>query len=467
MTFRALEYFQILSFELKASALEFYHTVIHLTDNTGIHIPKCCVQLALIQKRTCLMIGQMLRPNQNTVDPGLNHGYAFLVEETSYKSFLNSHGQTLQKVSRGLAATGTGTINYARHNFKRPNSVSDLQKGESMQSASALQVINISYNIACQWSKNLWMCMSAFPQRFHLDHDTKTITFLVPKFHLPAHVFSCQTIYSFNFIKGVGRTDGKAPEHGWADINPVATSTHEMGPGSRCDTLDDHFNDWNWKKVCLMGKTLACKVNAALPERLKCTHDLHDFEAALDPSQLACWKQDIEGWESDRSKPNPFELKVTTLSKAEADEMEHGTRLELEDQQWHLKFEGKKIGQHAMDSQQATLLQCVNYLRQCINTWSRVQLLYMSCISQLHLSDDIATKPKVHKINLLLPSVIPTSLPCFRRMKIQAAKLLDRTKDAVPLRPDDGTTVGQQTVLWIWKTRGVSNNMEYGLQDCE
>jgi hypothetical protein len=129
----------------------------------------------------------------------------------------------------------------------------------SMLSASTLQVINISYDIACQWSKNLWTRMSAFPQQYHLDHDSKTITFLVPKFHLPAHVLSCQTTYSFNFIKGVGRTDGEAPERGWANINPVATSTREMGPGSRRDTLDDHFNDWNWKKVCLMG--MLCSSN--------------------------------------------------------------------------------------------------------------------------------------------------------------------------------------------------------------
>jgi hypothetical protein len=90
--------------------------------------------------------------------------------------------------------------------------------------------------------------MSTLPQQYHLDHNMKTITFLVPKFHLLTYVLSCQTTYSFNFIKGVGRTDGEVLEHRWANINPVATSTHEMGPGSRCNTLDNHFNDWNWKK---------------------------------------------------------------------------------------------------------------------------------------------------------------------------------------------------------------------------
>lgn len=124
----------------------------------------------------------------------------------------------------------------------------------SMRSSHGVHVLNISYDIACQWNKNLWSRMSAFPHKYHINHDEKVITFLVPKFHLPAHIARCQTRFSFNFIKGVGRTDGEAPERGWADINPLATSTREMGPGSRRDTIDDHFNDWNWKKVCAMGE---------------------------------------------------------------------------------------------------------------------------------------------------------------------------------------------------------------------
>ncbi|KAG0700258.1 hypothetical protein DFH29DRAFT_807820, partial [Suillus ampliporus] len=39
-TFRVLEYFQMLSFESKASVWEFYNTVAHLTDNTGICVLK-------------------------------------------------------------------------------------------------------------------------------------------------------------------------------------------------------------------------------------------------------------------------------------------------------------------------------------------------------------------------------------------------------------------------------------------
>ncbi|KAG2128843.1 hypothetical protein BD769DRAFT_1628067 [Suillus cothurnatus] len=153
----------------------------------------------------------------DTVDPGLNH-------ETEFKSSLNSCGCIIQEASHGLAATGAGTFDCIRHNFKWPNSVGDLQKGEryinmdymffySMLLASTLQVINISYDI------------TSFPQQYYLDDNSKTINFCVPKFHLPAHILSCQTAYSFNFIKGVGRTDSKAPEHGCVNINPVTTST--------------------------------------------------------------------------------------------------------------------------------------------------------------------------------------------------------------------------------------------------
>lgn len=130
----------------------------------------------------------------------------------------------------------------------------------SMQSSSEISTLNISYDIACQWSKHLWTRMSTFPHQYHIKHDHKSITFLVPKFHLPAHVAKCQSNFSFNFIKGVGCTDSEAPERGWADINPIATSTHGMGPGSRHDTLDDHFNDWNWKKICAMGKFFALNI---------------------------------------------------------------------------------------------------------------------------------------------------------------------------------------------------------------
>lgn len=114
--------------------------------------------------------------------------------------------------------------------------------------------IFISYDIACQWSKKLWSRMTKFPPDMHADYASKRITFVVPKFHLNAHKTSCQVSYSLNLLPGVGRTDGEGVERGWANINPAASSTKQMGPGSRRDTLDDYFGDWNWKKVVGLGE---------------------------------------------------------------------------------------------------------------------------------------------------------------------------------------------------------------------
>jgi hypothetical protein len=110
----------------------------------------------------------------------------------------------------------------------------------------------VSYDIVCQWS--LWKRMGTYPHYLKLDHQGRmTVVFVIPKFHLPAHIERCHKSYSLNLTRWVGRTDGEAPERGWSDVDPLAASTREMGPGSRRDTLDDHFGDWNWKKSINMG----------------------------------------------------------------------------------------------------------------------------------------------------------------------------------------------------------------------
>lgn len=124
--------------------------------------------------------------------------------------------------------------------------------------ATAIMLLVISYDIACQWHKNLWERMQIFPPEEALSSSVRSVLFLVPKFHLPVHVEACNLQFSFNLTKGVGRMDGEAPERGWANINPAVQSMKEMGPGTRCDTLDDHFGDWNWKKTIKLGMSFIC-----------------------------------------------------------------------------------------------------------------------------------------------------------------------------------------------------------------
>lgn len=111
------------------------------------------------------------------------------------------------------------------------------------------KTVVVSYDIACQWSTNLTRRSATYPPELVAGASDLSVRYLVPKFHLYAHRTDCQINYSFNLTPHVGRTDGESPERGWAAMNPVASSTKEMGPGSRRDTLDDHFGDYNWRKV--------------------------------------------------------------------------------------------------------------------------------------------------------------------------------------------------------------------------
>jgi hypothetical protein len=81
-------------------------------------------------------------------DPGLNHGYAYVVEERKYKKYLEEYDSKIptnekstchnhdaiksasMRGGKGKAATGLVTAECSRHDMKRPTAVGDLQKGE-------------------------------------------------------------------------------------------------------------------------------------------------------------------------------------------------------------------------------------------------------------------------------------------------------------------------------------------------
>lgn len=120
---------------------------------------------------------------------------------------------------------------------------------------SKVKRIGGSYDISCQWGKNIDARVRLLPEELRWPPSIEALTLFIPKFHIGAHDLICNLELSFNITPGVGRTDGEAPERGWSNINPLANSTKEMGPGSRRDTLDDHFGDWNWKKIVKMGES--------------------------------------------------------------------------------------------------------------------------------------------------------------------------------------------------------------------
>ncbi|KAF8236798.1 hypothetical protein L208DRAFT_1250882, partial [Tricholoma matsutake] len=86
-------------------------------------------------------------------DPGLNHGFMYVVDETKFKQHLkdfnnkisndvstcNNH-DALKSASmcggKGTAVSGVGTVDCIQHNMKCPVAIGDLQKGEQYVSLS-------------------------------------------------------------------------------------------------------------------------------------------------------------------------------------------------------------------------------------------------------------------------------------------------------------------------------------------
>ncbi|KAF7373905.1 hypothetical protein MSAN_00602900 [Mycena sanguinolenta] len=232
-------------------------------------------------------------------DPGLNNGAAFFSEVHTYmehKSRCVSHDAVNQpdRDSRGTASSGIGTVDCARHNMKRPNGVGDLQKGEryinmdymlwkSLVGYDDLIQLIVSYDIVCQWSINIWRRLAEYKPELKERAGTgyRYWVWLIPKFHLPAHIEACNILYSFDLSPYVAQTDGEAPERGWANANPLAASTREMGPGARRDILDDHFNDWNHKKIVALGRVMLERIQKAVAQMMEKQEDLVEMEASL------------------------------------------------------------------------------------------------------------------------------------------------------------------------------------------
>ncbi|KAJ3737923.1 hypothetical protein EV360DRAFT_58604, partial [Lentinula raphanica] len=213
------------------------------------------------------------------LDPDLDVGGSYFTEDALFRQYLSSvtdqqemstctglsaldHANT--KFSRGYATTGVGLGVCARHEFIQRNGVVDLQKGERYANMDyafgsflrhhdlALTKV-VSYDIVCQWHKNHIRRVKLLPSLVSWDLGLQKIFFAIPKLHIHGHRLSCQLHFSLNWLWGAGRTDGEGVERPWAHLGPIASSTRDMGPGSRHGTMNDHFGHWNWIKLTGIG----------------------------------------------------------------------------------------------------------------------------------------------------------------------------------------------------------------------
>src|SRR5215470_5944269 len=119
---------------------------------------------------------------------------------------------------------------------------------------TAILRLTLSYDIMCQWYRNLKSRIPQFPSWMRIPPSIFIgIRYVIPKLHIYGHGSKCQYKFSLNFLKWSAQTNGEDIERWWSHLNPVSMSTKEMSPGARHDTLDDHASAWNFRKITKFG----------------------------------------------------------------------------------------------------------------------------------------------------------------------------------------------------------------------
>ncbi|KAJ7168780.1 hypothetical protein C8R46DRAFT_1218172 [Mycena filopes] len=273
-----------------------------------------------------------IRANER-YDPSLGPGWGAFVEPTAYKEHLRNYvgekdistciafAALLQKDTRlttGLRTSGVGGCVCARHECVRPNGLGDLQKGERYANMDyivmsclvgfALMMLTISYDIACQWKINLKERNAKLPEAIQLNLDEVEVQCGLPVWHASSHEEDCRDENSLGVLVGVGKSDGEGVERTWADLNPAAFHTKEMGLGNRADTLEDKIDSHNFLKNVSQGDALRRKLVVALAERARQVDAFKEVSRTVPKETRTLWQAEIDAFVADHSQPNPYVL---------------------------------------------------------------------------------------------------------------------------------------------------------------
>ncbi|KAJ7015979.1 hypothetical protein C8F04DRAFT_983763 [Mycena alexandri] len=275
-------------------------------------------------------------------DPGLGTGWAYFVEQEPYRQYLLTTTNETEmstcsglaaldyantKFSRGYSVTGVGMGVCARHEFVQPTGVGDLQKGERYGNTDWIFCAimrwkhpdlpkAISYDIVCQWFKALFDRLLKMPAAVRFAIVTSLFRFVIPKMHIHSHTLACQLTFSLNFLPGAAQTDGEGIERPWANLGGVATSTREMGPGSRRDTLDSHLSFWNWSKLIGIADLLRRRLDKARVEEREQREAFEAFTAEQG-ERVEGWRAMVHAFEANPKATNPYESTAKALTEAD------------------------------------------------------------------------------------------------------------------------------------------------------
>ena len=117
--------------------------------------------------------------------------------------------------------------------------------------------LTLSYNICCQWSRNLKHQVNQLPDTrwVALNALLRKVKYVISKFHLHNHGLKCHLSFNLNFLHFSVQSNLEDPECWWAHINPISMSTREMTVGSHIYLINNHVAGWNWRKITGFGKS--------------------------------------------------------------------------------------------------------------------------------------------------------------------------------------------------------------------
>ncbi|PPQ80537.1 hypothetical protein CVT24_002657 [Panaeolus cyanescens] len=391
-------------------------------------------------------------------DVELGPGWGAFVEENQYQDYISNyeaepeintckseHDAVLRANIRrtpGYSVTGAGLVICSRHCLVRPNGAGDLQKGErycnmdyiifSALAGLCLLRLVITYDIACQWSRNYRARMKTLPSNLQLPENISTRV-AVPSWHINAHGKSCQQRFHVGYLHGVGRLCGDEVEQTWWITNVLGTSLREMAAAARHETLSDHWNALNFRKIVGFRKIFLKSLREAVE---MCSIHRDNFtqfsESFSEQSVIKDWEKMVTEYEQDpETKPNPYEdteIKITLhdvrleLGKEETARLKKEglvqthkvsmvgfltKALELEDQQRELREHRSNLGSSPTPKQAADFQEKCMSLQRRILLWRDTQKAYMPSVNDLTdimENEDSDGEVDVENIPLCLPS---------------------------------------------------------------
>ncbi|TRM57177.1 hypothetical protein BD626DRAFT_412511 [Schizophyllum amplum] len=224
------------------------------------------------------------------------------------------------KLATGCRVSGCGACSCTRHETIRPNGLGDLQKGEryanmdfilwSAIKGEKVDNIMLTYDIGCQWKKNLYTRVLKLPEDYQPimrnGQPIPNIDVRLPVWHGNVHEIACRTANSMRYAGGAGKPDGEGPERIWAAMNSMASATKEMGEGVRDGVIEGWTAHHNTQKNVAQRTTLEHRTKIAHAQSIQRTQELYDIESALDPDTLRSWRAMYTAFEGNKTLANPF-----------------------------------------------------------------------------------------------------------------------------------------------------------------